>query len=543
VARAQANVLPGSERPELKPFAPEQPSPDPLVLPPVPAPADDRTGRLSTGLSVTVESFRIEGSSVFSAEELENLTEPYTGHAIGFEELLLARDAITDYYVEHGYHTSGAIIPDQDVADGVITIQIVEGTLADVEILGLNRFRPGYFRTRLRRAGRTPVNVNQIEEQLQRFQRDPRVERVRAQLNPGTRRGESVLTLEVEEARFYSLALGAANDNSPGVGSYTGHFEPSVSNLIGYGDELRSSIQISEGLRQYNASFAVPLPPFDTRLMLHFQRSDSDVVEEPFDILDIESRSTTYGITLDQPLLRTSEHEIRLGATAEYRESKTKVLDQCFSFVFGTNDCKNEVSVVRTFASWTWATPSYVVAARSTLSVGVHALGSSDRRNPLPDSEFVAWLGQLQWAHRLPERLLGGEIVSRVDVQLADQSLVGIEKFSVGGMRTVRGYRENQYVRDNGVVASVELRIPILRDRRGRAIAQLAPFVDYGRSWNEEGITKTENIASIGVGLRISPWEWLRGELYWGGRLKKAPKIGDDIQNDGIHFAIVVVPF
>jgi hemolysin activation/secretion protein len=387
------------------------------------------------------------------------------------------------------------------------------------------------------------VNVNQIEEQLQLFQRDPRVERVQARLNPGARRGESVLTLEVEEARFYGLALGAANDNSPGVGSYTGHFEPSVSNLIGYGDELRSSIQISEGLRQYNASFAVPLPPFDTRLMLHFQRSDSDVVEEPFDILDIESRSTTYGITLDQPLLRTSEHEIRLGATAEYRESKTKVLDQCFSFVFGTKDCKNKVSVVRTFASWTWATPSYVVAARSTLSVGVHALGSSDRRNPLPDSEFVAWLGQLQWAHRLPESLLGGEIVSRVDVQLADQSLVGIEKFSVGGMRTVRGYRENQYVRDNGVVASVELRIPILRDRRGRAIAQLAPFVDYGRSWNEEGITKTENIASIGVGLRISPWEWLRGELYWGGRLKKAPKIGDDIQNDGIHFAIVVVPF
>jgi hemolysin activation/secretion protein len=155
----------------------------------------------------------------------------------------------------------------------------------------------------------------------------------------------------------------------------------------------------------------------------------------------------------------------------------------------------------------------------------------------------VSWLGQLQWAHRLPKKLLGGEVVTRFDVQLANQALVGIEKFSVGGRRTVRGYRENQYVRDNGLVASVELRVPILYDRRGRAIAQLVPFVDYGRSWNEEGITSTEDIASIGVGLRVSPWEWLRGELYWGGRLKKAPKVGDDIQNDGIHFAIVVVPF
>jgi hemolysin activation/secretion protein len=543
LARAQADVLPGAERPELKPFAPEEPTPEPLELPPIPAPADDRAGRLSTGLSVLVESFRIEGSSVFSAEELERLTAPYTGRAISSEELLLARDAITNYYIEHGYLTSGAMVPDQDVADGIVTIEVVEGVLADVEVLGTSRFRPGYFRTRLRRAGRTPVNIGQIEEQLQRFQRDARVERVRAQLNPGARRGESVLTLDVEENRFYGLALAFANDNSPGVGSTTGHFEPSVSNLIGYGDELSSSIQISEGLRQYNASFAVPLPPFDTRLVLHYQHSDSDVVEEPFDIVDIESRSTTYGITLDQPILRTSAHEIRLGATAEYRKSKTVVLDQCYSFVFGTGDCTNEVSVVRMFAGWTWATPTTVVAARSTLSVGVHALGSSDRRSPLPDSEFVAWLGQLQWAHRLPKKLLRAEIVTRFDVQLANDALVGIEKFAVGGMRTVRGYRENQYVRDNGLVASVELRVPVLYDRGGRAVAQLVPFVDYGRSWNEEGITSTENIASIGVGLRASPWEWLRAELYWGGRLKKAPKVSYDIQNDGIHFAIVFIPF
>jgi hemolysin activation/secretion protein len=543
LAYAQAGVLPGAERPELEPFAPEEPVRKPLELPPIPAPPDDRTGRLSAGLSVMVESFRIEGSSVFSAEELEALTAPYTGRAISSEELLLARDAITDYYVERGYHTSGAIVPDQDVADGVVTIQVVEGTLADVEVRGTRRFRAGYFRTRLRRAGQTPVNVDRIEEQLQRFQRDRRVERVSASLNPGTQRGESVLTLDVEESRFYGLALGFANDSSPGVGSYTGHVEPHVSNLIGYGDELNSSFQISDGLRQYDARFAVPLPPFDTSLILHFQRSESNVVEEPFDILDIESESTTYGITLDQPVLRTSEHEIHLGATAEYRESKTEVLDQCFSFVFGTDDCKNQVSVVRAFAGWTWATPTTVVAARSTVSVGVHALGSSRRRSPLPDSEFVAWLGQLQWAHRLPKQLLRSEIVTRFDVQLANDPLVGIEKFSVGGMRTVRGYRENQYVRDNGLVASVELRIPVWRDSRGRAIAQLAPFVDYGRSWNEEAITNTEDIASIGVGLRVSPWEWLRGELYWGGRLKKAPKISDDIQNDGIHFAIVVVPF
>jgi len=121
---------------------------------------------------------------------------------------------------------------------------------------------------------------------------------------------------------------------------------------------------------------------------------------------------------------------------------------------------------------------------------------------------------------------LGTEIIARFDAQVADDALVGIEKFSVGGMRTVRGYRENQYVRDNGLIASVEVRIPIWRDRNGRTIAQLAPFFDYGRSWNNENITHKEELASVGVGIRLSPWDWLHGELYWGGRLGRASEEG-----------------
>jgi len=543
LARGQADVLPGAERPELEPFAADEPPPESLELPPIPAPADDDAGQLSAGLSVRVESFRIEGGSVFSTEELEQLTAPYVGRLVNSEELLRVRDAITDHYVERGYLTSGALIPDQDVSDGVVTIQIVEGVLADVEVVGTSRFRPGYFSVRLRRAGRAPLNVNRIEEQLQLFQRDVRVKHVRAQLNPGARRGESLLTLEVEENRFYGLDVAFANDSSPGIGSYTGHIEPRISNLIGYGDEWSSSIQLSDGLRQYDATFAVPLPPFDTRLLLHYQRSETEVVEDPFDILDIESRSSTYGITLDQPLLRTRNSEVRIGVTGEWRTSKTEVLDTCFSFVIGTSDCRTRVAVLRTFAGWSWATSNLVVAGRSTLSVGIHAFGSTNRPSPLPDSEFVSWLWQMQVAHRLPDVLLGTEIIARFDSQLANEALVAIEKFSIGGMRTVRGYRENQFVRDNGIVTSVEFRIPIWRDSNGRALAQLVPFADYGLSWNEEIITRKEEIASLGVGIRLSPWEWLHGELFWGGRLKKALKTGDDIQNDGIHFAIHVTPF
>ncbi len=542
-ARAQAGVLPGAERPELVPFATEEPTEESLDLPPIPPLSSDAQRGLPQHLRTPVREFRVEGSSVFSQAELAEATAPWTGREISSEELLQARDAVTRLYIDGGYLTSSAVVPDQSVADGVVILLVIEGALEAIEVDGTGRFRPEYFRARLGRAGRAPVNIFELEHQLQLFQRDPKIARVQAKLEPGSRRGLSRLRLTVEEDRFLGLGLGFSNGNSPSVGEYTGTVATQIVNLAGYGDALTGVFEFSEGLFQPDVDFSIPLSPFDTLLGVHFQYAKGDVVEDPFDELDIESKSFSYAISLSQPLLRSRFTELAVGVRAEYRRSKTLLLGECFSFVEGTSSCESKVSVLRFFVDWTYATPRNVVAARSTLSAGVHALGSTDRSGGVADSEYVAWLGQLQWAYRPPEWAFGTEVLTRLDTQLANDSLLGIEKFSVGGMRTVRGYRENEFVRDNGVVASLELRIPVWYDARRRPILQLAPFVDFGRTWNDNETGDAEEIASVGIGVRAAPFEWLRGELYWGHKLKDTPEFGDNIQNDGIFFALTVVPF
>jgi hemolysin activation/secretion protein len=542
-ATAQADVLPGSRRPEVAPFPQQAPPAPPLELPKVAPP--EETGALAAGVRVFVRAFHVEGSSVFTQEELAAVTAPWTGREIASEDLLLARDAITKHYVERGYLTSGAVIPDQQVTDGVVVLQVVEGALATIDVRGTRRFRKGHFRTRLRRAGRAPVSIVRIEEELQRFQRDPRVKRVQARLDPGERRGEAVLVLDVEEERFYGLELVGSNESSPSIGSHTGEVAPTLSNLIGWGDEWRGELELSEGLREVDASFSVPLPPFDTRLATHFQDADSDVIEEPFDDLEIESDSTTWGVGIFQPVWRTTLLELEVGAVGEYRTSETRLLDECFAFVEGTSDCESKVSVLRIPLDAVFATRTDVVAARSTVSAGLPVFGASERSPGIADGEFVAWLGQVQWAHRLPAWLMGSETLARVDVQLANDELLGIEKFAVGGLRTVRGYRENQLVRDNGVVASLEVRVPVWRDERLRPIVQVAPFFDYGRSWDEGEAGRAETLSSAGIGLRVSPFEWVRAELYWGHGFDEDDVVDEDgdLQDDGVHFLVTVVPF
>ena len=99
-----------------------------------------------------------------------------------------------------------------------------------------------------------------------------------------------------------------------------------------------------------------------------------------------------------------------------------------------------------------------------------------------PDGRFVAWLGQFQRTRRLSDWGLQG--LTRLDVQLASAPLLPLEQIVVGGPYSVRRYRENQLVRDNGVMGSVEARVPVMRSVSWADVVELASFVDAGMAWN-----------------------------------------------------------
>ena len=543
-ASSQQVFGPGQERPDLEAFPEEKPA-EPLELPPVPTPPEP--SRLSERLAVSVREFAFEGGTVFSAGELSRTTAPYTGRNITTEELVAAAAAVTALYTEHGYVTSGAVVPDQAVEDGVVRIRLVEGTLVAVEVRGTRWFRPRYFSDRLMRAGRAPLSAPRLERALSILQRNRYVARVQARLEPGERLGESVLLLAIEERRPYDLRAEVSNDRSPAIGSVGGRFVPSIANLLGHADELRAVFDVSEGLFEWDASYELPLNRYDTRLRLYGRGTEADVVEAPFAALGIHSESSTYGAALSQPLLRTDLHDLWFRIVAERREleSCVEVLPptcEPFSFLPGQPDPKQVVSALRFLQDWTWASATDVVAARMTWSVGLGALGATtSSTDGGPGGEFFVWLGQTQWAHRFSGRLLHSELVARADLQLANDPLLTLEKFAIGGLRTVRGYRENEVVRDNGFVGSIELRIPVLRSQLGLSRVQFVPFADVGRGWDERTDFPDRTLASLGVGLRIMPWPWLQGELYWGGRLVDVPNPGEyDVQDDGIHFRLTL---
>lgn len=535
---SQAQIRPSDEPLELPEFVPEER--EPSLLPPVPMPRDEERDRLSTGQRIVVTHFEVRGSTVFGEEELTQITAPYEGRELDIADLGLLGNAITALYVNAGYVTSGAAIPDQTMTDGVIVIEVIEGTLDKIVIDGNERLSSRYLRGRIQRGVGTPVNVFELEEQLQLLQQKELVRSIDAQLDPGARRGEGTLVVQVNEDLRVRGSVGAANDQSPAVGGTSGNFQLRHLSLTRNGDVLSGRGAFTNGYIDLGLDYSLPVNSHDTTLILNYRYTTAQVVESPFDVLDIESDAFTVGIGLRHPLIQSLTQELWLGLMAEYRESETDWAFGDFPFTPGSNDGEISISVLRFLQEWTRRAPDRVMAARSSVSLGIDALGSTSNGGSDPNSRFVAWLLQLQLVQQLPERFWDTQIVLRGDLQLANDPLLSLERYSLGGLRSVRGYRENELVRDNGYSTSIELRVPLFREFIPRGRLEIAPFVDFGQAWDEQHNIDTTTLSGGGVGLRYQIPGRLLAEVFWGGRISSRDRPGDDLQDDGVHFAVEV---
>jgi len=536
---------PGEKRPELLEQRPPAAQP---VLPAAPLPpvATAESGAPAAGLMV--RKIVVVGSTVLSEAEIARATAPYLDRSLTVDELETLRRELTLLYVRRGYINSGAVIPDQAVQDGQVTLRVVEGELTGIDIEGTKWFGKRFLHDRIALGGGRPLNLAPLQERLQLLQQDPRIQSLHAELRPGDRIGESNLKVRVVEARPVTVWLGFNNYQSPSIGAERGLATIAHRNLSGHGDPLSLTYGYSDGLNPLlDVSYAVPLNARDTTLILRYRHNDTKVVDDVFGPLDIVSKTQSAEVAIRQPLYRTLSQELALTLGAEYELSRTWLAGEPFSFSAGVDNGRSVVVPIRFSQEWTYRTQREVVAVRSRFSLGTGAFGATGNGEAgVPDGHFFAWLGQFQYARIL--QFLDVQLLARVDAQRSAEPLLPVEQFGIGGRYTVRGYRENLLVRDQGVIASLETRVPLLQQQRWADYLLFCQFVDYGQGENKSGGTPTpSDLASVGLGLRWAatpvklPFELkLEAETYWGHQLRRVTRTHSDLQDEGIHLQVAV---
>jgi hemolysin activation/secretion protein len=310
---------------------------------------------------------------------------------------------------------------------------------------------------------------------------------------------------------------------------------------LGRGDVLSAEAALASGLTDVYLNYSIPLTARDLALDVYYQQTDSTVVRKPLRDLDLEGDSSTFALRLSQPVYRTGRDRLTLAAGLDLRESQTSLLGRGFPLAEGVEpDGTSRITALRFIQDWLSRTETDVLAARSTFSVGIQAFGATVNPGDVPDGQFVAWLGQLQWARRLDEA--DNQLVFRLQAQLASEALLPLEQFPVGGLWSVRGYPTNTLVRDQGFATSLELRVPVLRREDGAPLLQVVPFVDAGGAWFKDrgGTPAPQTIASAGLGLRFDPIRRVHGEVYWGYAFQgdELPDSGSSLQDAGWGFVL-----
>ncbi len=528
---------------ELKPLHPQQPLPSPLS-PTTPIPLPNQVSPQIPG-TIRVKSFKFEGNTAFSDAELASVTQAFTGREITFTELIAVEAAITQKYVTAGYINSGAVITAHQTFSrdgGVVKVQIMEGELTEIQILGTHRLHPDYVRSRLEIATQKPLNRYRLLEALQLLQLDPLIANISAELQAGIRPQQSRLQVKVREADTFSLNLFTDNNRSPSIGSFRRGMRINEANLLGFGDGLEISYNNTDGSNEINSSYTLPINPDYGTIRLSAGVSSTNVMEPPFNSLDIQGKSRTYQITYRQPIVQKPNRELALGLTFSRQESETSLLGERFALASGANQQgETRVSALRFFQEYVQRSPRQVFGVRSQFSLGIDLWGTTINSSG-PDNRFFAWRGQGQYVQLLaPETLL----ILRSDIQLSTNSLLSLEQMGIGGVSSVRGYRQDLMLTDNGAIASAELRIPMLRISAPQGVLQIAPFLDFGIGWNQNGVKPnpdTNTLLGTGLGLIWQMGDRWNARLDYGIPLIHVKASDRTLQEQGLYFTINIQP-
>ncbi|MEG4114100.1 MULTISPECIES: ShlB/FhaC/HecB family hemolysin secretion/activation protein [unclassified Microcoleus] len=531
-------ILPRS--PELPaPEPPQPPAPSPLQpTQPTPVESEIRPGIPGT---IKVAGFEFEGNTAFSDRELAEVTQQFAGREITFAELIAAEAAVTQKYVAAGYINSGAVIlANQSFPrdGGVVKIRIVEGGLDEIAITGNRRLNSNYVRSRLERATRRPLNRSSLLEALQLLQLDPLIANISAELQAGSRPENSRLEVRVKEADSFNGEVFADNNRSPSVGSFRRGVRINQANLLGLGDGLEVSYANTDGSNEFNGSYTVPVNARNGTIGFAASAASTNIIEEPFDAAEIEGKSRTYELTYRQPIVEKPDRTLALGLSFSRQESDTFLSGQRFALSAGANERgETRVSAVRFFQEYVQRSSSQVFAVRSQFSLGTNLFGATANDSG-PDSSFLAWRGQAQYVRLLaPETLL----IVRSDIQLADRPLLSLEQIGIGGVQSVRGYRQDLLLTDSGAIASAEVRIPVWRVPQVQGLLQVAPFIDFGLGWNqseEKPNPDSDKLLGAGLGLVWQMGDRLNVRLDYGIPLINARSGDRTLQENGLYFRI-----
>lgn len=520
-----------------------------LILPPV-----EELGAVTPELATPtspLRAVRFQGNRVFTSEELLAQVQKFIGSKVTPEQIEEMRLALTRYYVDRGYINSGALVSAPPDESGTLNFEIVEGRVSAVVVHGNEDLNERYITSRLGIDQSVAFNVEALKRNMPRVYSDPLIKQINIQVLPGVNRGEAIVDTSIVRARPWSAFVATDNYRSPSVGETEVTVGGDYRNLTGQGDQLsmRASRPTKSGYR-VGLDFYMPLGYWGTNAHLGYNIGASTTQEGDYAGM-FSNRSTDQEIGLSQQLYESLTNGVSVDVAQVNRQSEEMLSGSPYPFESGLGDPSlgnvqpAKVKVNRISLNLSNRGQRHAISARLSYNKGSsnytytaseEALNARSQLFAVPNFNYLLW--QLQAVYQINDR--NDQVALRASGQKTTQHLPGLERFSLGGSHSVRGFREGLYSADNGSTVTLEAQInlPEMGDVRTRII----PFYDMGSaskvSTQENG--NKAKLSSYGLGLEFR-YHSLTARLDWAKQAKAegvASYSSGALQDKGISFSL-----
>jgi hemolysin activation/secretion protein len=492
-----------------------------LVLPALLAglPAQAQTAATD---QVQVRSFQVQGNTLLDADAVQAALAPYTG-ARDLADLQKAAQAVQALYGQAGWAAVLVYLPPQPVADGVVTLNVVEGKLGRVLVQGNQRLSAERVRVALPSLveGGTP-RVRRIDAELQIANENPG-RSMAVLLGPGTAPGEVQATVKVDEQPVHRFSASLDNSGNDRTGQYRLALGWQHADLTGHDDQFSLTLQTSPTepsmVRVASAGYRWPLPGLRAAVDLFAAYSNVDGGTQKIGSgnqtadLSFAGAGRIAGARMVWYLPRLGEFDQRLTTGLETRA----YLNDCSvaGLPGGACGAAGESVAVQPLTLEYAAQQGGAAPMLFTLGVSQNlALGGKhgaqadfDAVRPGAPRRYTVLRVGAQASMPVLEDL---RIAGRLSLQHSGDALVSGEQFGLGGAQSVRGYEERELSGDSGWQLSLELISPRLGVQALPAATdlRLLAFADAGEVRNQGGLACRSGssrckAASVGVGLRL----------------------------------------
>ncbi len=510
-------------------------------------------------VSLTVEKkiihINLVGNTAFTTEEILQVPEIKTLIQLYQEKTLnletfnqvyqTLADSITNYYLREGYITSKATInPLSNIEENSEeTIIIIEGNLAELQLIGRDNLHLAYLCDRLLLGITSPLNITQLEKQLKLLSFKPILESIDAQVKASGKVGLSIIVVTIKETDSWQFGLGIDNFSPPSIGSNrTGTFVQN-NNLTGWGDNISLSYYRSttDGGNTLDTIYQLPLNPQEGTLQIRVIPTGTRITQDPLDDFNITGNKQVYEMTFRQPLWRDLSDEFALSVGFRYQNGQTLINGE----VAPIENARNRSTILQFGQDYLSRDQQGFWFLRSQFNWGVDLFDATIRSGSTPDSRFFSWLFQGQRVQRWDDNHL---MIIRGELQLTPDPLLPDQWFIIGGAESVRGYRQNIRFGDNGFRLSIEDRITIISNNVNQSSLEIAPFLDMGSVWFATENDNSQNkkfIMGTGLGLIWNDAATIEGltlRLDYGIPLIPLPHFSNNLQEKGLYFQINYSP-